>query len=42
VLKLLVDIVSKNSNLLLNIPRRRGGTIDGECDELLEWMAAWM
>jgi alpha-L-fucosidase len=42
VLETLVDIVSKNGNLLLNIPQRPDGTIDDECDYLLRRMAAWM
>ncbi len=42
VLETLVDIVSKNGNLLLNIPQRPDGTIDDECDDLLRCMAAWM
>lgn len=42
VLETLVDIVSKNGNLLLNIPQRPDGTIDDECDYLLRQMAVWM
>ncbi len=42
VLEMLVDIVSKNGNLLLNIPQRPDGTIDDECDDLLRRMAVWM
>jgi len=42
VLESLVDIVSKNGNLLLNIPPRPDGTLDGECEYLLKQMAAWM
>ena len=42
VLEMLVDIVSKNGNLLLNIPQRPDGTLDDECDYLLRRMAAWM
>jgi alpha-L-fucosidase len=42
VLEMLVDIVSKNGNLLLNIPQRPDGTIDDECDYLLGRMAAWV
>jgi alpha-L-fucosidase len=37
-----VDIVSKNGNLLLNIPQKPDGTLDGECEYLLEQMAEWM
>lgn len=42
VVKMLVDIVSKNGNLLLNIPVRGDGTIDAEEEKFLEGMAAWM
>ncbi len=42
VLEMLVDIVSKNGNLLLNIPQRPDGTLDDECEHLLKRMAAWM
>lgn len=42
VLEMLVDIVSKNGNLLLNIPQRPDGTLDDECTYLLQRMAAWM
>lgn len=42
VLESLVDIVSKNGNLLLNIPQRPDGTLDDECTYLLQQMAAWM
>jgi len=42
VLEMLVDIVSKNGNLVLNIPQRPDGTIDDECDYLLRQMAVWM
>lgn len=42
VLETLVDIVSKNGNLLLNVPQRPDGTIDDECDYLLGQMAAWI
>ncbi|MDD4969397.1 MAG: alpha-L-fucosidase [Paludibacter sp.] len=38
----LVDIVSKNGNLLLNIPVRGDGSIDDREVELLEGIAAWM
>lgn len=39
---LLVDIVSKNGNLLLNIPQIPDGTIDDECRYTLEKTAEWM
>ena len=42
VLETLVDIVSKNGNLLLNIPQRPDGTLDDECEYLLKRMATWM
>ena len=42
VVKMLVDIVSKNGNLLLNIPVRGDGTIDSDEVAFLEGMAAWM
>ena len=42
VVKMLVDIVSKNGNLLLNIPVRGDGTIDPDEVAFLEGMAAWM
>lgn len=38
----LVDIVSKNGNLLLSIPMRGDGTIDEREIEFLEGMAKWM
>ena len=42
VAEILVDVVSKNGNLLLNIPQRPDGTIDDECRFILERMAAWI
>ena len=42
VVKMLVDIVAKNGNLLLNIPVRGDGTIDPDEVAFLEGMAAWM
>jgi len=42
VIPMLVDIVSKNGNLLLSIPVRADGTIDEDETKLLEEMAAWM
>jgi len=38
----LVDIVSKNGNLLLSIPVRGDGTIDDKEIAILEGIAAWM
>jgi alpha-L-fucosidase len=42
VIGMLADIVSKNGNLLLNIPVRGDGTIDDDEIEFLHDMAAWM
>jgi alpha-L-fucosidase len=42
VIEMLVDIVSKNGNLLLNIPQRPDGTLDSECSQLLDDLGAWM
>jgi alpha-L-fucosidase len=42
VIRMLVDIVSKNGNLLLNIPVRGDGTIDEKEVAILEGIAAWM
>ena len=42
VIRMLVDIVSKNGNLLLNIPVRGDGTIDDKEIAILEEIAAWM
>ena len=42
VIKLLVDIVSKNGNLLLNIPVRGDGTIDADERAVVETVAGWM
>jgi alpha-L-fucosidase len=42
VIHTLVDIVSKNGNLLLNIPVRGDGTIDEREISVLEGVAAWM
>jgi alpha-L-fucosidase len=42
VVPMLVDIVSKNGNLLLSIPVRGEGTIDADEVKFLEDMAAWM
>lgn len=42
VIRMLLDIVSKNGNLLLNIVQRPDGSLDPEVEQLLEQMAAWM
>ncbi len=42
VIQLLADIVSKNGNLLLNIPVRGDGTIDDQELGVVEGIAAWM
>jgi alpha-L-fucosidase len=42
VIHMLVDIVSKNGNLLLNIPLRGNGTIDDDERKVLDGLAAWM
>ena len=38
---MLVDIVSKNGNLLLNVVQRPDGSLDAEVEQMLEQMAAW-
>ncbi|MFI5693895.1 alpha-L-fucosidase [Kribbella sp. NPDC051586] len=42
VIEMLVDIVSKNGNLLLNVPQLPDGTLDLECTQLLDDLGAWM
>jgi alpha-L-fucosidase len=42
VVQTLVDVVSKNGNLLLNIPVKGNGTIDDQETAILEEIAAWM
>ena len=41
VIEILVDIISKNGNLLLNIPQRPDGTLDDECMYILRELAKW-
>jgi alpha-L-fucosidase len=41
IIDLLVDIVSKNGNLLLNIPLRADGTLDSEETSFLDEMGKW-
>jgi alpha-L-fucosidase len=42
VIQRLVDVVSKNGNLLLNIPQRGDGSIDSDERQILAGIAAWM
>lgn len=42
VVKLLVDIVSKNGNLLLSVPLRADGTFDDKEEKILKEFGAWM
>lgn len=42
VVKLLVDIVSKNGNMLLNVPLRADGTFDEKEEAILRELGAWM
>lgn len=42
IIETLVDIISKNGNLLLNIPQKPDGTIDIECEDTLNQVAKWM
>lgn len=42
VIDMLIDIVSKNGSLLLNIPQKPDGTLDDECTYLLQSIGAWL
>jgi alpha-L-fucosidase len=42
VIQMLIDIVSKNGNLMLSIPVRGDGTIDEDELKVVEGLAAWM
>jgi len=42
VIHMLVDIVSKNGNLLLSIPMRGSGAIDDDERKVLDGLASWM
>ena len=42
VIHTLIDVVSKNGNMLLNVIQRPDGTIDPEVEQLLATLAAWM
>ena len=41
-MKLLVDIVSKNGNLLLSVPLRADGTFDEKEEKILNEFGNWM
>jgi alpha-L-fucosidase len=41
VIEMLVDIVSKNGNLLLNIPQLPDGSLDVECTQFLDDLGSW-
>jgi alpha-L-fucosidase len=42
VIHMLVDIVSKNGNLLINVVQRPDGSLDPEARQVLDRMAAWI
>ncbi|MHB8636151.1 MAG: alpha-L-fucosidase [Fimbriimonadaceae bacterium] len=42
VIHTLVDVVSKNGNLLINVVQRPDGSLDPEAEKVLADMAAWM
>jgi len=41
-IQMLVDIVSKNGNLLLNVVQRPDGSLDPEAEQMLKEMADWI
>ncbi|MEN6575976.1 MAG: alpha-L-fucosidase [Phycisphaerales bacterium] len=42
VIQMLVDIVSKNGNLLINVVQRPDGSLDPEAEQILAQMADWI
>lgn len=42
IVEMLIDIVAKNGNLLLNVPQRPDGTLDEECVYALEEVGRWL
>lgn len=42
VIEMLIDIVSKNGNLVMNVPQLPNGSLDDECIYLLKTIAEWM
>lgn len=42
IIEMLIDIVSKNGNLLITIPQLPDGTLDEECEWILKQIAKWM
>ena len=42
VIRLLADVVSKNGNLLLSVPQKPDGSLDGQTEAFLAELAQWM